>query len=194
MADLSYASRGAWFAERARQRIQRLGRTPNGHQVWTAREDAIFRELLPDYRTIKRKLRRRSMQSLYSRASYLGLAPKRRTWSASDVSRLRRMWRDAPRAEILAVFPTRTWMSIEHKSRIFGIRRRPWKPKTTGQEMLDAIRARAADLRISLRDLDRICVGRRYFEKSSARSDQPRRNVLLRAIKALGGRVEIVWR
>ncbi len=59
--------------------------------------------------------------------------------------------------------------------------------------MLDEIRQRAADLRISLADLDRICVGRRYFANSSRRSQKPRRNVLLRAIAALGGRVEIVW-
>lgn len=194
MPDLRWASRGAIASESARARIRREGRTPKGDPLWTKREDAIFRALLPDYKAIKRKLRRRSMRSLYARANYLGLALKIKPWTAGDVSRLRRMWRDASRAQIMAELPGRSWSAIQGKGQTFGIRRLPWQPKLTGKEMLDAIRARAAELRISLRDLDRTCVGRRYFANSSRRSEKPRRNVLLRAIKALGGRVEIVWR
>jgi hypothetical protein len=190
--------RSRWWgleaSDRARARIQFEGRTPNGHPVWTAEEDQIVRDLFPDYVAMKKCLRRRSRQALHSRATKLKLTRSISLWTTHEVSRLRKRWRDATRAELIAEFQRHTWCSIQNKGRTFGIRRRPWKPKLTGQRMLDDIRQRAADLRISLTDLDRICVGRRYFLKSSRGSQKPRRNVLLRAIAALGGRVEIVWR
>jgi hypothetical protein len=43
-------------------------------------------------------------------------------------------------------------------------------------------------------DLDRICLSREYFSKSSQGYESRRRNLWLRAIAALGGRVKIVWR
>ena len=60
--------------------------------------------------------------------------------------------------------------------------------------MLDEIRNRAAYLRISMLELDRICFSRTYFSRSSQGLESSRRNVWLRAVAALGGRVEIVWR
>lgn len=180
-------------SDRARARMRYLGVTPNGHALWTKNEDDVVQELFPDYRAMQRKLRCRSKQALYLRAMKLKLTKSTHLWTAVEVSRLRRRWRDATRAELIAEFPRHTWVSIQNKGRSFGIRRRPWQPKLTGHQMLDAIRRRAADLKISLRDLDRTCAGRQYFAKSSRRSQKPRRNVLLRAIAALGGRVEIVW-
>jgi hypothetical protein len=142
---------------------------------------------------MKKCLRRRSRQALHLRAMKLKLTRSISQWTTGEVSSLRKRWRDATRKELIAEFPRHTWTSIQGKGRTFGIRRRPWKQKLTGQRMLDEIRQRSADLRISHGDLDRICVGRRYFRNSSRRSQRPRRNVLLRAIAALGGSVEIVW-
>ncbi|WP_439406403.1 hypothetical protein ACNJX9_34025 [Bradyrhizobium sp. DASA03076] len=181
-------------SDRARARIQFEGRTPDGHPLWTKEEDYVVGELFPDYRAMQRKLRRRSKQALYSRAMKLKLTRSVSHWTTSEIARLRGRWGNATKAELIAEFPRHSWDGIQGKGRTFGIRRRPWQPKLTGQQMLDAIRQRAADLRISLRDLDRTCAGRRYFANSSRRSQKPRRNVLLRAIAALGGRVEIVWR
>lgn len=180
-------------SDRARARLRYIGQTPRGDRLWTKKEDAVFRELFPDYAKLKKRFRGRTMEAIRSRAYTLNLTRKQQQWTAGEVSRLRRAWRGATRAELLAEFPERTWDAIQGKARQFGVRRRPWDPKLTGQQMLDQIRRRAADLRISLRDLDRTCAGRRYFANSSRRSQRPRRNVLLRAIAALGGRVEIVW-
>ncbi len=190
--------RSRWWrlnvSDRARARIQFEGKTPNGHPIWTAKEDQIVRDHFPNYVAMKKRLRRRSRRALHSRAMKLKLTRSISRWTAPEVFSLRKRWRDATRTELIAEFPRHTWNSIQMKGRTFGIRRRPWKPKLTGKRMLDEIRQRAADLRISLGDLDRICAGRRYFANSSRRSQKPRRNVLLRAIAALGGGVEIVWR
>jgi hypothetical protein len=181
-------------SDRARARMRYIGKTPQGHHLWTKQENEIFHELFPDYAALKKRLRRRSLPALRVHAHVLKLTKKQSRWTAAEVARLRSLWRDAAKEQIIAEFKGRTWVSIQNKGRTFGIRRRPWQPKLTGQRMLDEIRRRAADLRVSLRDLDRTCVGRRYFANSSRRSQKPRRNVLLRAIAALGGRVEIVWR
>jgi hypothetical protein len=182
-------------SDRARARMRYTGETPRGHPLWTEQENEIFRELFPDYVALKKRLRRRSMEALRSHAYALQITRRRQSaWTANEVSRLRSLWRDAPKEQIIAAIPRHTWYGIQCKGHSFGVRRLPWQPKLTGQRMLDEIRRRAADLRISLRDLDRTCVGRRYFANSSRRSQKPRRNVLLRAIAALGGRVEIVWR
>lgn len=181
-------------SDRARSRMRYLGQTPRGDRLWTKKEDAVFRELFPDYRKLKKRFRGRTMEALRSRAYTLNLTRKQQQWTAAEVSKLRRCWRGATRAELLTQFPGRTWHAIQCKGQQFRVRRRPWQPKLTGQQMLDEIRRRAADLRISLSDLDRTCAGRRYFANSSRRSQKPRRNVLLRAIAALGGHVEIVWK
>jgi hypothetical protein len=181
-------------SDRARARMRFVGATPKGHPLWTREENEIFRGLFPDYKALKKHLRRRSMEALRSHAYALKITKRQPRWTAAEVSRLRTLWRNAPKERIIAEFPRHTWYGIQGKARTFGVRRLPWQPKLTGQRMLDEIRRRAADLRISLGDLDRICTGRRYFANSSRRSQKPRRNVLLRAISALGGRVEIVWR
>lgn len=181
-------------SERARARIVFEGRTPNGNLLWAEKEDQIIRDLFPNYTEMKKQLRGRTIGAIRSRAHKLKQSRSRSPWTATEVSRLRGLWRDATRTELMVEFPHRSWFAIQGKGKIFGIKRRPWKPKLTGERMLDEIRQRAADLRISLADLDRICVGRRYFANSSRRSQKPRRNVLLRAIAALGGRIQIVWR
>jgi hypothetical protein len=185
--------RGLNASDRARARIQHRGRTPNGDPLWTKREEDIVRQLHPDYREIGHKLRRRTRAAIYQRAELLKLNQKYVAWTARDLARLHRLWRDAPREQLTAAFPHRTWKSIQKKGQTFGVRRLPWVPKPTGKRTLDDLRRRAADLKISLVDLDRICAARHYF-RSSASGRSPRRNVMFRAIAALGGRVEIVWK
>jgi len=180
-------------AERNRERIRRTGRTPNGHAVWTSREDQVVREFFPDYSRMRRLLRRRSRKAVEARACFLKLTRQNHYWTTNELNRLRRRWRDATREELINEFPRHPWASIRTKATRFGVRRRPRILKPTGKPMLDEIRRRATDLKISLSELDRICRTGTFFEKSS-QCWEPRRNVWLPAIAALGGRVEIVWR
>jgi len=190
--DIRYHAERAQRSERARQRVLREGKTPNGHRLWTKAEDAIVRHFYPDYRAMKRRLRR-SMQAITSRVHALRLGPKTKTWKTTDVARLRRMWKEATKSEILAAFPERNWQSIANKGRTFGIKRRPWVPSTIGHPIVDAIRKRAADLNLSLGDVDAMCSGHHFFANSSRRKGMPRSNILLRAIEALDGHIEVVW-
>jgi hypothetical protein len=175
-------------------RINRTGRTTFGHWVWTAEEDNLVRQFHPDFAKLKKLLRRRSMIAIKRRAIDLRLVRAQHLWTANEVTKLRRRWRDLSKAELIAEFPRHTWISIRCKGSKLGLRRRPWQPKPTGKQLLDQIRERAAYLHISLLDLDRICFSRTYFARSSQGHYSSGRNVLLTAVAALGGRVEIVWR
>lgn len=176
----------------ARARIRFTGKTLSGQPLWTTNEDLILKQAYPDYAKAGKLLRHRTAEAIRTRAIRLKIAKRIPPWTAKEVSDLRRRWRDATRSQLMAEFPRHSWNGIAQKARRLGFRRR-WQPKQTGRCLLDEIRSRASDLRISLSDLDRICSARDFFKKSS-QGHFPSRNILLRAIAALGGRVEIVWR
>jgi hypothetical protein len=83
----------------------RMGRTPKGHWLWTAREDALVRALYPDYVALRKALRRRTYSALRHRARTLGIAKKRHTWTTTEVSRLRKLYPKASCRDLLAAFP-----------------------------------------------------------------------------------------
>jgi hypothetical protein len=181
-------------SDRARARIQFEGRTPSGHPIWTHEEDEIVRSLYPNYVAMRHRLRRRSMQALQSRAMILKLTRPQSLWTANEVTKLRRRWKLALRSELEAEFPRHSWSSIQNKGKTFGFRRRPWVPKSTGNPLIDRIRSRACDLKLSMSDLDEFCNGgRAYFKKTSRGIGKPRSNILMRAIEMLDGHIEIVW-
>ena len=179
-----HPKRSKWWrldtSERARARILFQGRTPNRNPLWSEKEDQVIRDLFPNYAEINKQLRRRKIGAIRSRAHKLKLSRPAHPWTVNEVSRLRRLWRDATRAELMTEFPHRSWCAIQGKGKTFGLRRRPWKPKVTGESMLDQIRQRAADLRISLADLDRMCVGRRGDSRSAWSERPSHRNRSLR--------------
>jgi len=190
---LRYAAMGVARAQRARERIIRMGRTPNGHPLWTEREDDVVRALYPDYKALRRKLRRRTYYALRARARTLDVVTRRHVWLATEVSRLRRLYPRASREELLAAFPDITWRKIKAKARHAGIHRARRKLATTGHPLIDLIRDRAFDLKLSMVDLDAMAGTRRYFQKAGWYNGNFNRKALLRAVEALGGEVSVSW-
>lgn len=184
---------GVARAQRARERIIRMGTTPNGHPLWTEREDDFVRSLYPDYKALRRKLRRRTYHALRARARTLDVVTRRHVWLASEVSRLRRLYPRASREELLAAFPDVTWEKIKAKAQHAGIRRARRKLTTTGYPLIDLIRDRAFDLKLSMVDLDAMAGTKQYFQKAGWYSGNLNRKALLRAVEALGGEVSIRW-
>lgn len=188
--------RGKWwtidFGDRMRARMQHTGKTPNGNWLWTPDEDQLCIAWYPDIAKLQKLLPRRTREAIRKRGGELSKARIYNCWTANEVRKLRGRWRDATQEQLVAEFPRHTWHSIRTKGSSFGVRRRPWRPKPTGNPILDEIRKRAAELRISLAELDRICAAGAYFEKSS-QGYAPSRNVWPKAVAALGGRLQIVW-
>lgn len=190
---LRYAAMGAARAQRARERIIRMGRTPNGHPLWTEREDGVVRALYPDYKSLRRALRRRTYRALCGRTRTLGIAKKHHVWLGTEVSRLRRLYPKADRSDILLAFPELSWSQIAAKARHIGLRRARRRLNSTGHPLIDTIRDRAFDLCLSMVDLDMMAGTRRYFQKAAWRNGNLNRKALLRAVEALGGEVSVRW-
>jgi hypothetical protein len=90
-------------------------------------------------------------------------------------------------------FPGMSWRQIAAKARHIGVRRMRRKLNATGHPLIDMIRDRAFDLRLSMVDLDAMAGTKRYFQKSSWCNGRPNRKALLQAVEALGGEVSIRW-
>jgi hypothetical protein len=95
----TYAARGAASAYRAREQMARTGRTPKGHWLWTKKEDDIVRALYPDYKALRRKLRRRTYYALKARTRRLGVAKRNHVWLSTEASLVRRMY-PVPRQDL----------------------------------------------------------------------------------------------
>jgi hypothetical protein len=170
-----------------------MGRTPNGHWLWTPREDEIVRGIYPNYVALRRALRRRTYSALRHRTRKLGIAKKRHIWLTTEESRLRKLYPKADRSELLVAFPGMSWRQIAAKARHIGVRRMRRKLNATGHPLIDMIRDRAFDLRLSMVDLDAMAGTKRYFQKSLWCNGRPNRKALLQAVEALGGEVSIRW-
>lgn len=180
--------------ERARERMQKIGATPNGHSLWTEREDAIIREFYPDYRALQRKLRKRTYDALRGRAQSLGIQRRRHRWTAFEIARLRRLYPAASKSEIMAIVPGLKWETIKARARDLGLRRRV-SLRATGFPLLDQIRRRCEELGYSMVDLDAIARTRRYFSKAAWNAaGRPDLAKLVKAAAALDGLVSVEWR
>jgi hypothetical protein len=190
---LQYAAQGAIRAQRAREQMRRRGRTPNGHPLWTPREDAVVIALHPDYRALRRALRRRTLSALWHRARTLRVARRNHVWLITEEQRLRRLFSKADRNEILAAFPELCWTQIVSKAKRMRLRRPRRRPAATGHTIIDAIRERAFVEGWSMADLDAAARTKSYFRRAAGRRHAPNGKAILRAIAALGGEVEVRW-
>lgn len=189
---LLYVARGAASAYRARERMARTGRTPSGHWLWTKEEDGIVRTLYPDYKALRRKLRRRTRYALKARAARLGVIRKNHVWLAAEVSRVRRMYPRATQEELMAALPNLSLSQIRSKASDIGVRRRR-KLVATGYPLIDAIRERAFEQNLSMVDLDAIARTKRFYQSGGWRGGNFNRKFVLRAVEALGGEVVVQW-
>ncbi|MDD9899430.1 MAG: hypothetical protein OXT65_00435 [Alphaproteobacteria bacterium] len=191
---LRYAVEGAVTAQRMRKRMKRTGKTPRGHWLWTKEEDRKVIRLYPDYKAMKKQLRRRTLISLKRRASNLGIARKRHVWTGAEITLLRRLFPETPRHEILAAFPYLTWRQIYSRARYAGFRRKKKPFKMTGHQPLDDILRFAYRNNLSLADIDKLSRTKKYFQKAQWCSNGFRgHKAILRAALALGGRVRVEW-
>jgi hypothetical protein len=84
-------------------------------------------------------------------------------------------------------------MQVENRMRYTGLTydRRP--PKPTGNQLIDAIRKRAFDLNMSMKELDEACRSGHQFEKFAACRRIHIKHIAS-AAKALDGEITLRWR
>ncbi|MDK1377075.1 MULTISPECIES: hypothetical protein [unclassified Sinorhizobium] len=191
---LAYYARNTASAERTRRRIRREGVNMKGDRLWTDEEREIVRRLAPDYDAMVKKLPHRTRIAVVSQAAKMGLRPKIHIWTASEISKLRKMYPTASAEEIVSAFPHSTWVNIQQAARYHGFRRARKPYKRTGIESLDDIREKCFYHRLTMADLDNMCKTKTYF--TSMRWKGKKRvnyRAIGRAIEALDGRLSVQW-
>lgn len=177
------------------ERMRHVGRTPWGDAIWTERELAACRQFYPDYEALTAALPGRSRRTIFERCRMLGLTANNGVapWTASERSRLRRMFPESTWAEICAAFPDRTKGAIERAAYKWGFRRKRRPYKQTCHEALDQVRARCVDEGLFMPDLDEFACSGNFFSKRAYRRKKPDLLAVDRAARAFGGRLKIEW-
>lgn len=185
---LHYATRGAITALRMRLYMKRTGKTPWGDMLWTKEEDDLVRKLHPDFKAMKKVLRRRTRAAIQARSCKLGITKKYRRWTALEASRLRKLYPRSSHTEMRAALSGLTWPQIKAQARYCKLHRDRKPFKQTGHQGLDMIRKYAFCLNLSMADLDKMARTRDYFQKAKwLVRGVPSDKALGRAVKALGG-------
>jgi hypothetical protein len=161
---------------------------------WTYRETEVLREHWPDMAAMRKLLPHRTEKAIRGMAAKCGAAPpkEQHIWTAAEDKRLRALAASgATRKEMAVVFDLSP-LQVQNRLQYARIRVAKRPPISCGNALVDAVRLRAFHLNISMVDLDRSLGKHRIFEKAvSNRHIAPHH--IDRAVKALGGRLEIVW-
>ncbi|UFW78788.1 MULTISPECIES: hypothetical protein [Rhizobium] len=103
------------------------------------------------------------------------------------------MYPEASREEICATFPDIPWENIQAAARYYGYRRKKKRYVITGIAANDQVRAFCYDLGWTMRDLDEESGTGRYFQRNGSRRKYPDFKAISKAVKALGGILEVRW-
>src|SRR3981081_2271065 len=82
--DLHWLARNAVFVQRTRERLKHP--VPNGnnlHPLWPKAEDDTIRRLYPDYKALRRLLKRRTEWAIKRRAGVIGGRKKSYQWTTA---------------------------------------------------------------------------------------------------------------
>ncbi len=159
---------------------------------WTEAEYNILRAAWPDREKLRRLLPHRSRKSILEAASRCGIRRALHIWTAAQDKKLRHLVRSGiPRSEIASLLGLGR-MQVQNRLNYTGVTagRQPYRP--TGYPLVDAIRQRAFAMNMTLVDLDRVCrTGQAFQHANASRPLAPRH--ALKAIKVLGGRLDVEW-
>jgi hypothetical protein len=171
--------------------MERTGRNPSGHALWTAEEDKTVRSFPRNYKALRGVLKGRTLEAIKHRTRLLGLGKKPHHWTDDDLVTLRKLYRCSPKEELMAALPGVSWKAICHKADKQHLTRARRRPQRINNPVLDAIRSRAFQYNWSLRDLDKFAGTKSYFRFLREYDCIPQRRYILRAIKALDGHLSV---
>ena len=123
---------------------------------------------------------------------------KKKFWTGADVMKLRRLWARAPRAEVAAALPGRSWASITTQARRYNLFRQnvARNPHAVpAHPLLKLIRDRMTERCLTRRDIEVMAGLKRDTLRSwfTGRAEAKLVNIE-RALTALDGQLVIEWR
>jgi hypothetical protein len=163
---------------------------------WTFIESEILREHWPDVDLLAKLLPHRKATAMRHMAKRCGLIPDKvqNVWTGAQDSKLRRFAAQGIDRKTIAQELGLTVQQVANRLnyRKLNLAKRP--PLPTGNDLADAIRRRAFDLRMTTVDLDRSLGGKKVFQNCyKGRKKRIPAARIQQAVSALGGRLLIEW-
>lgn len=161
--------------------------------VWTYRETEVIREFWPDMLSIRKALPHRGEKAIKAMAKRCGVVPPKdqHIWTGAEDKKLKEMaLSGAARKQIASTLGLNVTQVANRLSyRRLSIARKP--PTHCPDPLAHEIRQRAFALNMTVRDLDRSLGQRQIFRNAVSNIISPKH--IHRAVKALGGKLVIVW-
>jgi hypothetical protein len=161
---------------------------------WTYRETEVLREHWPDMAAMRKLLPHRTETAIRSMAAKCGAAPPKdqHIWTGAEDKRLRARAAEGMSCKLIARELGLRPLQVTNRLRYIGVQIARKPPALCGDELADAVRLRAFQMNISIRDLDRSLGNNRIFENAVTKKRVLPKHIE-KAVKALGGRLTIVW-
>lgn len=163
--------------------------------LWTEAEDELVRLHFQNRTALEAMLPYRTAGAIKSRVNRLGLTLNMSfiALTARDATRIRQLVKTCHTYKQIAGVLGKNTETVRYHMKRRGMYLAKPDPKLTGFPLVDAIRQRAFQLKITLRDLDRSLSyrARNFSDKKQARKVSLKQ--IDCAVKAMGGRLVIVW-
>lgn len=161
---------------------------------WTYRETEVLRGHWPDMAAMRKLLPHRTKTAIRHMAAKCGAAqPKNQhIWTGAEDKRLKALAAAGASRKEMATALGLSPIQIQNRLRYACIQVAKRPPMSCGDELADAIRQRAFQMNMTMRDLDRSLGNRQIFQHAVGKR-RIRADHIDRAVKALGGRMTIVW-
>lgn len=161
---------------------------------WTYRETEALREHWPDMAALRKLLPHRTETAIRSMAAKCGAAPPKNhhVWTGAEDKRLRVLAAAGATRKDIADALSLSPLQVQNRLQYARIRISKRPPTLCGDDLADAVRQRAFQMNITMRDLDRSLGNRRIFQNAVTKKYVLPHHID-KAVKALGGRLTIVW-
>ena len=158
---------------------------------WTFNETEALRSYWPDLEVLRRLLPHRTESAVRKMANTLGLVSEKEQhiWTCPEDRALRKMAAEGVSRKEIAVALNLKVRQVANRMNYCRINLARKPPVLAGDPLVDAVRRRLFDMRISIADFDRSLGGRNVFRQNKPKSA----NLIAKAVKALGGRLTIEW-
>ena len=138
----------------------------------------------------EKRFRRRTLGAIESRRKALRLSPRVGSeWLGSEIKRLKSLYPNSTRVDVLAAFPRHNWEAIQRKALSLGWYRETHLKLSLGI-LHEQVRRRAREDGIAMRKLGMEINCGSYFCSQRNRDDY---NKIARAVEFFGGRLVIDW-
>jgi hypothetical protein len=161
------------------------------HRPWTKVERRKLQKYCHEpLSKLAPRFKNRSIDSVRHQKSCVSGTPGNLPWKTTDLPKLKKLFRSAPRADLLSAYPGRTWSAIRHQAHANGFRRAICFA-TAPNELREAVRIRSREDKIPLGQLGAQTGCGAYFKDGGGKRVDL--NKIDRAVEFFGGKMAIDW-